>query len=94
MVEPLIQMCTMSASKLNTIEMAVYMVNCLYQLQSTLSLFEYTDEHLELIQAQVQIWNSISESFSVFDERLFHIYRLMLISTPWLVRMHPLYWLG
>ena len=47
-------MCTVSASSLNTIEMAVYMINCLYQIQSTLSLYEYTESHLELIQAQVR----------------------------------------
>ncbi|KAF6022935.1 COG6 [Bugula neritina] len=52
-VEPLIQMCTVSASRLNTIEMAVYMVNCLHQQQVVLSLFEYTESHLELIQAQI-----------------------------------------
>ena len=46
-------MCTVSASKLNTIEMAVYMVNCLHQQQVILSLYEYTESHLELIQAQV-----------------------------------------
>jgi len=54
-VEPLIQMCTVSASRLNTIEMAVYMVNCLHQQQVVLSLFEYTESHLELIQAQVGV---------------------------------------
>lgn len=70
MVEPLIQLCTMSASKLNTIEMAVYMVNCLHQLQSTLSLFEYTDAHLELIKAQVNIVGTVLGLFAV-NKRLF-----------------------
>ena len=54
-MEPLIQMCTVSASKLNTIEMAVYMVNCLHQQQVVLALYEYTESHLELIQAQVKL---------------------------------------
>ena len=63
MVEPLIQMCTVSASSLNTIEMAVYMINCLYQIQSTLSLYEYTESHLELIQAQVSQLPYFKETF-------------------------------
>ncbi|XP_067944821.1 conserved oligomeric Golgi complex subunit 6-like [Watersipora subatra] len=71
-VEPLIQMCTVSASKLNTIEMAVYMVNCLHMQQVVLSLYEYTEGHLELIQAQMDahVDTLISEDASFILNKL------------------------
>ena len=52
-VDPLMQMCSVSASRLNTIDMATYMVNCIYQIQSTLALYEFTGPRLEMLQAQV-----------------------------------------
>ncbi|XP_071081994.1 conserved oligomeric Golgi complex subunit 6-like [Haliotis cracherodii] len=52
-VDPLIQMCSVSASRLNTVDMAAYMINCIYLMQSTLALYEFTDTRLEMLQAQV-----------------------------------------
>jgi len=52
-VDPLVQMCSVSASRLNTIDMATYMINCLYLIQTTVSLYEYTHDRLEMLQAQV-----------------------------------------
>ena len=54
-VDPLVQMCSVSASHLNTSDMAAYMVNCIYLMQTTLALYEYTDTRLEMLQAQVGI---------------------------------------
>ncbi|KAF4531926.1 hypothetical protein B566_EDAN000955 [Ephemera danica] len=51
-VDPLLQAATESAVRLPTTHMAVYMLNCIYQLQSTLSLYEYMEERLERLQAQ------------------------------------------
>ncbi|KAI0217702.1 Conserved oligomeric Golgi complex subunit 6 [Lamellibrachia satsuma] len=53
MMDPLIQMCSVSASHLSTVDMATYMVNCIYLIQSTLALYEFTDQRLEMLQAQV-----------------------------------------
>lgn len=48
-------MCTMSASHLSTCDMAAYMVNCIYQMQTTLAVYEFTDKHIEMLAAQVYI---------------------------------------
>ena len=53
MVDPLLQMCSVSASRLTTVDMATYLVNCFYLTQTTLSLYEYTDQRLEMLKAQV-----------------------------------------
>ena len=55
MIEPLVQMCSVSASRLNTVDMATYMTNCLYLIQKTVALYEYTDNRLEMLQAQVRL---------------------------------------
>jgi hypothetical protein len=43
----------MSASRLSTVDMAAYMINCIYLIQSTLALYQFTDTRLEMLQAQV-----------------------------------------
>ncbi|GIY49433.1 conserved oligomeric Golgi complex subunit 6 [Caerostris extrusa] len=52
-IEPSLQMCHVSASKLAIADMATYLANCIYLIHSTLMLFEYTDQHLEMLQAQM-----------------------------------------
>lgn len=49
----MIQMCSLSAVNLTQTEMAVYMINCVYTVQSMLALYEYTDTKLEKLEAQV-----------------------------------------
>ncbi|XP_064638798.1 conserved oligomeric Golgi complex subunit 6-like [Lineus longissimus] len=51
-IDPLLQMCSVSASRLNTVDMATYMINCIYLMQTTLALYEFTDQRLEMLQAQ------------------------------------------
>ena len=46
-------MCSLSAINLSVIDMAVYMINCIYTIHSLLSLYEYTDKKLEKLEAQV-----------------------------------------
>lgn len=55
MLDPLLQMCTMSASNLGTADMATFMVNSLYMMKTTLALFEFTDKRLEMLQFQVSL---------------------------------------
>ncbi|KAG8224118.1 hypothetical protein J437_LFUL001812 [Ladona fulva] len=50
--DPLLQAVNLSASRLPTTDMAVYLLNCIYHMQSTLSLYEFMDERLERLQAQ------------------------------------------
>lgn len=57
-------MCTMSASHLSTCDMAAYMVNCIYQMQTTLAVYEFTDKHIEMLAAQVIIAQSCTKSVS------------------------------
>ncbi|XP_065056579.1 conserved oligomeric Golgi complex subunit 6-like isoform X1 [Rhopilema esculentum] len=53
-LDPLLQACAVSASRLNSTDMATYMVNCLYQIQSTLSVFEFTDIKIEMLAGQIE----------------------------------------
>ncbi|NXY41121.1 COG6 protein, partial [Ceuthmochares aereus] len=53
-LDPLLQMCTMSASSLGTADMATFMVNSLYMMKTTLALFEFTDKRLEMLQFQIE----------------------------------------
>jgi hypothetical protein len=52
-VDPLLQAINESAARLPTTDMAVYLLNCMYQMQSTLSLYEFMDERLERLQVCV-----------------------------------------
>ncbi|CAF0784665.1 unnamed protein product [Brachionus calyciflorus] len=52
-IEPMLQMCSLSAVNLSAIDMAVYMINCIYSIHSMLSLYEYTDSKLEKLEAQI-----------------------------------------
>ncbi|XP_027058346.1 conserved oligomeric Golgi complex subunit 6-like [Pocillopora damicornis] len=54
LVDPLIQMCSMSASHLNASDMAAYMINCIHQIQSTLAVYEFTDKHIEMLAGQTE----------------------------------------
>lgn len=54
-LDPLLQLCTVSASNLGTADMASYMVNSLYVMKTTLALFEFTDKRLEMLEFQVDI---------------------------------------
>ncbi|NXD70422.1 COG6 protein, partial [Eolophus roseicapillus] len=53
-LDPLLQMCTVSASNLGTADMATFMVNSLYMMRTTLALFEFTDKRLEMLQFQIE----------------------------------------
>lgn len=54
MLEPLLQMCHMSASKLAPVDMAVYLTNCLHLTHTSLTVFEFSDQQLEMLQAQME----------------------------------------
>lgn len=52
-LDPLLQMCILSASHLAACEMAVYMMNCVHRIQSVLTLYEFTDERVEMLEGQM-----------------------------------------
>lgn len=84
-IDPLLHSITESASHLPTVDMAVYILNCLYQMQSTLGMFEYVDSRMERLQAQcdAQIDTLTSEQASslVANLNLGPIYTLLQSST-------------
>lgn len=51
-IDPLLQHVTELASHLTTIDMSVYLMNCLYEIQNALTIFEYMNERVERLQAQ------------------------------------------
>lgn len=53
-IEPMVQMCSLSAINLPVIDMAVYMINCIYTIYTMLSLYEFTDKKLEKLEAQME----------------------------------------
>lgn len=85
-VDPLMQMCSVSASRLTTVDMAVYMLNSIYLVYSTLSLYEFTDVRLEMLQAQIDahIDTLVSEQASHILNRtdLVHVYGQVQIHKP------------
>lgn len=42
-----------TASRLPTVDMTAYFLNCMHQIQSTLGLYDYMDQRLERLQAQL-----------------------------------------
>ena len=52
-LDPLQQFCSESATRLDAVDMATYLTNCLYLMHSTISVYEFTDQHLEGLQAQL-----------------------------------------
>jgi conserved oligomeric Golgi complex subunit 6 len=49
----MLQVCSLSAINLSPVETSVYMMNCIYEIYSLLSLYEYTDAKIEKLEAQL-----------------------------------------
>lgn len=81
LLDPLVQCCILAASQLNTADMATYMINCLYHMQSTLAVYEFTDVKLEMLalQADSHTDTLVNEqaSFILSRSGLGKIYTLM-----------------
>lgn len=81
MIDPLLQSVTESASHLPTVDMSVYLLNCLYQIQITLLMFEYVDDRIERLQgqseAQIDTLTSEQASSLVANLNLGPIYTLL-----------------
>lgn len=57
-IDPLLQAVSLSAARLTTTDMAVYLLNCFHQMASTLALYEFTDQRLE----RLQVPNSLAKN--------------------------------
>lgn len=49
-LEPLLQAINLSASRLTPLDMAVYKLNCLYDIHETLKQYQYVEDKLEKLQ--------------------------------------------
>lgn len=80
-IDPLLHSITESASHLPTVDMAVYLLNCLYQMQGTLTMYEYMDERIERLQgqaaAQIDTLTSEQASSLVANLNLGPIYTIL-----------------
>ncbi|CAH0404880.1 unnamed protein product [Chilo suppressalis] len=80
-LDPLLQAINETACHLSSTDMSVYMLNCIYHIQCTLSLYTVMDEYNERLQAQseAQIDTLTSEqaSFLVANLNLGPIYTIL-----------------
>lgn len=54
-IDPLLQHINETASHLSTTtDMAVFILNCVYEIQNSLAIFEYMDQRMERLQAQCE----------------------------------------
>ena len=53
-IDPLIQACNDAVASLSRLDRSVYLVNSLYLIQSTVSLYEFTDRQVESLELQMQ----------------------------------------
>lgn len=52
-IDPLIQYCSESVTSMSRLDRSIYLMNCLYFVQSTISLYEFTDEKVESLDMQI-----------------------------------------
>lgn len=67
-IDPLIQYCSESVAAMSRLDRAIYLMNCLYYVQSTISLYEFTDKHVESLEMQID-----SHMESVISEQFGHL---------------------
>ena len=53
-IDPLIQSCNDAVATLSRLDRSVYLINSLYLVQSTVSLYEFTDRQVESLELQMQ----------------------------------------
>lgn len=53
-IDPLIQSCNDVVANLSRLDRSVYLINSLYLIQSTVSLYEFTDKQVESLELQMQ----------------------------------------
>ena len=71
-IDPLIQSCNECVTSLSRLDRSVYLVNSLYLIQSTVSLYEFTDRQVESLQLQMQ-----AHMDTVISEQTSHLLGVM-----------------
>lgn len=54
-IDALLNTLALTSTELNVVDLSVYMINSLHLAISVISLFEYTEKRLEMLQAQVDV---------------------------------------
>ena len=75
-IEPLIQSCIISASKLTAIEMAVFLFNCLYTIDRLLSEYQFTESFRDLIRLHID-----KHIETIVNEQISHIISYLGLSS-------------
>lgn len=52
-LDPLLEMCTISASSLSPSKGAVYLGNCIYQVETMLAVYDHTEERVKMLGSRV-----------------------------------------
>ncbi|XP_065644854.1 conserved oligomeric Golgi complex subunit 6 isoform X2 [Hydra vulgaris] len=55
LLEPLLQCCVLNGKCLNMPDMSTYMLNCLYKMQVTLAVYEFSDLKIEMLLSQAAV---------------------------------------
>ena len=74
-IDPLIQHCKESVASMSKVDRSIYLINCLYVVQSTVSLYEFTDRQVESLDMQIQ-----SHMDKVSSEQLVHLLSRTVLS--------------
>lgn len=67
LVGPLLEMCSLAAQPLKPLESAMFRVNCLNYIQTTLTSFSFTSTHIQTLETQIdeQVDILVNEQYSV-----------------------------
>lgn len=80
-LEPLLHILNITASRLSTVDMAVYLLNCFHQLDNALSNYEYIDEWLDRMrmemESQIDTLTSEQTNYLVVQLNLSPVYSIL-----------------
>ncbi|KRY57657.1 Conserved oligomeric Golgi complex subunit 6 [Trichinella britovi] len=54
-IDPMLQTLTMYSTDLSPVDFATYMLNCISAVHSAVTMYEFSDQRLEMLQAQVEV---------------------------------------
>ncbi|XP_003378933.1 conserved hypothetical protein [Trichinella spiralis] len=54
-IDPMLQTLTMYSTDLSPVDFATYMLNCINAVHSAVAMYEFSDQRLEMLQAQIEV---------------------------------------
>ncbi|KRZ86218.1 Conserved oligomeric Golgi complex subunit 6, partial [Trichinella sp. T8] len=54
-IDPMLQTLTMYSTDLSPVDFATYMLNCISAVHSAVTMYEFSDQRLEMLQAQIEV---------------------------------------